>query len=639
MDTQKFRKQMEQNLVDPETRRLQGDSRRPIPDVIFDERMLAYCKILPSDSLSGFPRGHYSTRQKHAMDSRRLIGDRPEDDFFGQRKCHTAREGIVFRCQDDLKTGEVYEDEWHFSVLLMPGSVAPVVIRGIKDTSGNLIPYDGNDDCIINMGLVKGNIVQQANILFDWAVIQEFFTAISTSPTNFLRFFNTKIHIWCEGIRRHDGLASRFPALNEGCRIGPRGIPDEFHRSLYDTFRDTIQDYKNLMAVDWDACFSCSCVFKKMGPCQIIYDNSCNLVQWVCQRDPEWLRYHHAHVDGFHHGRTKIKRHKNCSPSSCICDLPSSSNKGSNASLAEQKNSKNRMLAALLPHLAQDAAHDILQVHSKMINQLQILVNLEHEFRTGIKRCPDEQPSFVVDAINLPRVATMTFYQRDHLETGMQTRRQGNPNPLKKRVMIYKRHLKDVFKRFCDTSNNDKFPFISYDDKVQECLDFLRDSRPLFYKILEFDKKYPDATTPSASKSSKPLKIKLHSKLMSVKDLLLHWCSKNHETHLILPQFACLLQPFLSKDRIHTQKDFNLLQGTAPKTLTSLVAYRTIKVEENKFQMQEDVQNLLRFALRLQIADTTVIDEPCNIRSNFAPRLDTLHGKDLPTITTAARLV
>jgi len=216
MDTQKFRKQMEQNLVDPETRRLQGDSRRPIPDVIFDERMLAYCKILSPDSLSGFPRGHYSTRQKHAMDSRRLIGDRPEDDFFGQRKCHTAREGIVFRCQDDLKTGEVYEDEWHFSVLLMPGSVAPVVIRGIKDTSGNLIPYDGNDDCIINMGLVKGNIVQQANILFDWAVIQEFFTAISTSPTNFLRFFNTKIHIWCEGIRRHDGVSS-FPQFHMVC--------------------------------------------------------------------------------------------------------------------------------------------------------------------------------------------------------------------------------------------------------------------------------------------------------------------------------------------------------------------------------------------------------------------------------------
>mmetsp|Transcript_67106 Transcript_67106/g.108800 ORF Transcript_67106/g.108800 Transcript_67106/m.108800 type:complete len:504 (+) Transcript_67106:647-2158(+) len=390
---------------------------------------------------------------------------------------------------------------------------------------------------------------------------------------------------------------------------------------------------------------SLSLAFQQLRP--IFYDFSipkftCGawayVVMRVCQRDPEWLRYHHAHVDGFHQRRTVKKRHKNCSPASCICDMPASHNKGSNASLAEQKNSKNRMLAALLPHLAQDAAHDILQVHSKMINQLQILVNLEHEFRTGIKRCPDEQPSFVVDAINLPRVATMTFYQRDHLETGMQTRRQGNPNPLKKRVMIYKRHLKDVFKRFCDTSNNDKFPFISYDDKVQECLDFLRDSRPLFYKILEFDKKYPDATTPSASKSSKPLKIKLHSKLMSVKDLLLHWCSKNHETHLILPQFACLLQPFLSKDRIHTQKDFNLLQGTAPKTLTSLVAYRTIKVEENKFQMQEDVQNLLRFALRLQIADTTVIDEPCNIRSNFAPRLDTLHGKDLPTITTAARL-
>jgi len=210
MDTEKFRKQMEKNLLDPETRRLQGESRKPIPDVIFDERMLAYCKNLPPELLSGFPMGHYSARQKNAMDSRRLIGNIPEDDFFSQRKCHNAREGIVFQCQDVLKTGEVYEDEWHFSVLLMPGSVAPVVIRGIQDSSGTLIPYDGNDDCIINMGLVKGNIVQQANILFDWAVIQEFFTAISTSPTNFLRFFNTKIHIWCEGIRRHAG-ASSFP--------------------------------------------------------------------------------------------------------------------------------------------------------------------------------------------------------------------------------------------------------------------------------------------------------------------------------------------------------------------------------------------------------------------------------------------
>jgi len=77
------------------------------------------------------------------------------------------------------------------------------------------------------------------------------------------------------------GLASRFPRLFSGLRFGPKGLEDEFYRSLYDAFRNACLDYKNLMAVDWDACFTCTCTFKEMGPCQIIYDNACNLINWV----------------------------------------------------------------------------------------------------------------------------------------------------------------------------------------------------------------------------------------------------------------------------------------------------------------------------------------------------------------------
>ena len=76
--------------------------------------------------------------------------------------------------------------------------------------------------------------------------------------------------------------------------------------------------------------------------------------------------------------------------------MPASHNKGSNASLAEQKNSKNKMMAAFLPHLAQDTAHDMLQLQLKMNNQLQVLVNLAEEFRTGTKRCPDVQPTLLL---------------------------------------------------------------------------------------------------------------------------------------------------------------------------------------------------------------------------------------------------
>jgi len=208
MSAEKFQKQMEKNLLDPHTRRLSSESRKPIPDVIFEERMLGLYMSLPPEMKARFPTGNYSLVQQNAMHSRKLIGDLPDQDFFIQRKAENASDGIVYRLEDDLEYGAKKEDIWYFAGLFLPGGVAPTIIRGQYDACGSLIPYDGNNDCIINMGLVKGNISQEAHILFGWEVIQEFITAISTTPTNFLRFFNTKIHMWCTGIRRHPGVLS-----------------------------------------------------------------------------------------------------------------------------------------------------------------------------------------------------------------------------------------------------------------------------------------------------------------------------------------------------------------------------------------------------------------------------------------------
>jgi len=208
MSAEKFQKQMEKNLQDPHTRRLSGHSRKLIPDVIFEERMLGLYKNLPPSMRARFPTGKYSLAQQNAIYSRKLIGDLPDQGFFNQRKVENASDGIVHKLEDNVESGVEREGIWHFSALFLPDGVAPTIIRGHFDTSGSLIPYDGNNDCIINMGLVKGNILQEANILFGWEVIQEFITAISTTLTNFLRLFNTKIHMWCTGIRRHDGVLS-----------------------------------------------------------------------------------------------------------------------------------------------------------------------------------------------------------------------------------------------------------------------------------------------------------------------------------------------------------------------------------------------------------------------------------------------
>jgi len=351
MDTETFQKQMERLLLDTDKRRLSCESKKPIPDVIFTEKDRGRLRTLPPELQKEFlgENGTYSELQQNAINSRRLRGDQKHQDWFGLREFESEKEGICFALHDQVDLNLVKEERQHFGALFLAGSVAAVTIRGHLDETGNLIPYDGNDDCIINMGLVAGNITHRAHILFGWEVIQEFFIAISTSPTNFLRFFETKIHTWCEGIRRHigkifselrcfgkfltimfflsrkahyrlqmllgilawenvfditsehvwllvlwnfiSGLASRFPMLFEGLRFGPKGLEDEFYRSLYDAFRNACLDYKNLMAVNWDACFTCTCTFKEMGPCQIIYDNACNLINWVSH-----IHISHTHI-------------------------------------------------------------------------------------------------------------------------------------------------------------------------------------------------------------------------------------------------------------------------------------------------------------------------------------------------------
>jgi len=207
MDTETFQKQMERLLLDTDKRRITCESRKPIPDVIFTEKDRGRLRTLPPELQKEFlgETGTYSEIQQNAINSRRLRGDQKHQDWFGLREFESENEGICFALHDQIDLNLVHEETQHFGALFLAGSVAAVRIRGHLDETGSLIPYDGNDDCIINMGLLSGNITHRAHILFGWEVIQEFFVAISTAPTNFLRFFETKIHSWCEGIRRHTG--------------------------------------------------------------------------------------------------------------------------------------------------------------------------------------------------------------------------------------------------------------------------------------------------------------------------------------------------------------------------------------------------------------------------------------------------
>ena len=115
--------------------------------------------------------------------------------------------------------------------------------------------------------------------------------------------------------------------------------------------------------------------------------------------------------------------------------------------------------------------------------------------------------------------------------------------------MIPRKSHKLILKSLATTSRG-IFDFISYSEEVHVFLHYIRQSCPALNKFLEFAK---DCTAKDGL--LRPLQIHLHQKLLPVKGTLLHWAAKNHETHIIFPQVAHLLKPFLAMS--HTSDEFS----------------------------------------------------------------------------------
>ena len=99
------------------------------------------------------------------------------------------------------------------------------------------------------------------------------------------------------------------------------------------------------------------------------------------------------------------------------------------------------------------------------------------------------------------------------------------------------------------------------------------------------------------------MRIRLHQKLFPVKDTLLHWAAKNHETNIMFPQVAHLLKLFLEMS--HTSNEYSRLASKASRYLFALVLYGSSAQSDGTCTMHRDVQALLRFSLKLQHKDTS----------------------------------
>jgi hypothetical protein len=205
MQIHQFQAQMERRMkFDGKmglTRILTCSSTLCIPNTIFSEVLRKKFDSLSPENQSKTSFKKYTKDQEDSIGRRGLFGQGQED-FFNQRAFHCPTDGVVSILCDPYH--DQYDTAQNFGGLFLIGGVAAVHLRGHKE--GNVVvPYDGNDHGILNMGLVKGFKDSGATVLFGWEVITEFYQAVATSDTNFNRHFQLKLKMWCDGVRQHPG--------------------------------------------------------------------------------------------------------------------------------------------------------------------------------------------------------------------------------------------------------------------------------------------------------------------------------------------------------------------------------------------------------------------------------------------------
>lgn len=338
------------------------------------------------------------------------------------------------------------------------------------------------------------------------------------------------------------------------------------------------------------------------------------------------------HCDAFHWGVTSKKKHRNCSPCACANCLPHQ--RYSNGSLAEQKNQLNSKLHAILPYLAQDSAHDVMQMHMKYINDVQRVQNAVDGYVNGSStKAPF--PCFVVDAIYLGRVASNTFLQRDYLAAGAQNERYFNPHGNEKRKMIPNVLHCNALKSLCETSTDGRtFNWVAHNKDIKSLMKFVLHHRPALSWLLRLEKK---ETLQGVTKTGDL--VRLESRVLPVKDLFRHWSCKNREAQLVFPSVIASLSHFVQLPHMDERRQrmyeydpeaFLQLRNRAPIPLTALLQLGTHGLPPNHISL--DCIDVVDLIITVAKHEYRQVSEPCPIRGEGTDRLTTLHGSLLPPV-------
>ena len=120
-------------------------------------------------------------------------------------------------------------------------------------------------------------------------------------------------------------------------------------KSLVVRFSRAVHGYVTLLDRDWGDAFRCRCKFVDNSKGSIVYDNACNTVPFILNRQPNFLKTWSINCDDFHHSQgSSGKGHVNCGPGTKMFNAGSHTPEFYSGNMIEQKNSRVKVLKALV---------------------------------------------------------------------------------------------------------------------------------------------------------------------------------------------------------------------------------------------------------------------------------------------------
>ena len=543
---QSYKKVMERYAETPDTLKLLVKSKRLIPDAP-EEEIEPYLTETPVDHQVYFK---LSDNNKYSAHQLEYMGFRSPGDLgsFGSgRMALWAPHGAL---KDLPQDGPPYTEppESH-----MEGERIPVRLIAALFHIGGVVsvhieaPFDGNDCAVINV---------DDRYMFSWELIRQFLLDLRLKPTNYSTFVRSNYPTWLRCIHKCNQLQKQFPSW-----INPKSASKDIIKSLKVRFSRAIHGYITLLDRDWGNLFKCRCVFENNTIGSFVYDNACNFVCYIMNRDPHLLKTFSIHCDDFHHSHGSTgKGHVNCGPGTTMVNAGTHTRKKYYGNMIEQKNSKVKSLKALVYCSNQVWMMSIFRYYHAAENILQMAVLQHAHWResTTIELTQTRPHAlFGVDATFLPQGAQHSFIQRpwEHPQAGCETR-WGNPVASRNRQMIGVVEHRETLKTMLLLNKEGHFKEFQWTAQHINFLKFLQTERePVLWLIrLECTKTKGKAADPHWVPQSLDMldKIRKHTSVRFSKECLMvrkvfqNWAARNPEVQFLFPNNADAINKVLT---------------------------------------------------------------------------------------------